>query len=713
MRFLFLIIFIPAFANAQINPAYIFKSNLGYAKLETSGDGMFGFEKDGKFGYMDKTEKVIIPATYSYESTYSGISYFTKGYVKLKNDGKYGILDKTGKIVVPFDYDYLYVSPTLNGYATVGKKDGSKTSYGVISLQNKVVIPLQYEDISSDSNLFAFKQGGKWGLFDLSGKALLPFDYPSLTPYAKYQLVRYEKDGKFIFIDTKGKTIFEKAKNVYTLYSPIQGMILCTVNSKYGFLDLAGNETIITKYDYGYGFESNGLAKMGKKIPGSTYSYYYGYIDKKGNEVIPLKYESLGTFSNGLVIAKDPETNRYGYLDKTGKWVIKPVYLDGLGFDDFGGAWVKMTDGKFHYINKSGKDFGAFNETTYKSFNKEGYAIYENTDYPYALIDKNGKVITKIDDCDGIYNFSESIAGYKSKSTGKYGFVDFDGKKIIASEYDGFTGFVEGVSKVDKTTNGKTLSGYIDNKGNIIAPVVYESAYVFRSGWGLIKKDGNYFFVDKSGTLKDPPRKYDELTEFRSGFALGKIKGTGTNAHTYYYINTQLKEEFSFTAWQAYPFWENVAVVSRDDKTYELMNKKGEFFKTLSDVDYLKFSNEGLLAVRQKGKWGFVNDKGDMMITPKYDSCDSFKYGFAKVKMGSKWGIIDKSGTEIIEPKFDNIYLGENGVFIYYDKFWKIIDKTGKVTDPGSISTITTFEKDRALARLGKTYTILKSPLAK
>jgi len=41
------------------------------------------------------------------------------------------------------------------------------------------------------------------------------------------------------------------------------------------------------------------------------------------------------------------------------------------------------------------------------------------------------------------------------------------------------------------------------------------------------------------------------------------------------------------------------------------------------------------------------------------------------------------------------------------------MDKTGKILIPAKLFTVTTFEKDRALARLGKSYTILKSPLVK
>ena len=75
--------------------------------------------------------------------------------------------------------------------------------------------------------------------------------------------------------------------------------------------------------------------------------------------------------------------------------------------------------------------------------------------------------------------------------------------------------------------------------------------------------------------------------------------------------------------------------------------------------------------------------------------------------------MIDRSGTQIIEAKYDNIFSGENGVFIFYEGNWGVIDKTGRILAPPGFSTITTFENDRALAKSGKTYTIVKSPLLK
>ena len=430
-----------------------------------------------------------------------------------------------------------------------------------------------------------------------------------------------------------------------------------------------------------------------------------------------MKYESLGDFYSGLVYAKDPETNRYGFLDKTGKWMLAPAYLDLLSFDEQGGVWVKQTDAKWHYINKTGKDLGTLDDkgTLYKYFGNQGCAVIENSNADYVLLDKNGSVVKKIDDCDAIYNFAEGIGGYKCKSTGKYGFIDVNGNKITGCDFDGFDGFTEaGISKVTKTIDGKNKAGYVDAKGNIILPIVYDYVYNFRDGWGLIYKDGKYFFVDRNGNLKDPPAKYDELYEFRSGYAMGKIKGTGTDPHKFVYINKDLKEELTVSAKQGYSFWEDVAVVSRDNTTYEMMNNKGNIYKTLTGIETLSFCSESILAVREKGKWGYINNKGDAIVSSKYDTCTAFKYGYGRVKLNSKWGIVDRSGTEIISPKYGNILPGENGYFIFYDNNgWGMMDKTGKVIIQPTLFSITPFEKDRAMARLGKTYTIIKSPLVK
>lgn len=713
MKWFALLLLWPVSLFAQINPALIVKDNLVFTRLENSGSGMFGFEKGGKYGYIDKTGKEMIAPELDFEigSTSKSIPLFVKGYAVFKKNRMTGLIDKTGKEIIPAEY-YSVTFNAPSSTVTVYKLENSKYVYGLLSLQNKTIIPLQYESIYLDSNLVIVKKAGKYGLLDITGKELLPPDYNSLSASARDKLVVVGKSGSYSLMDLKGTVLFEKPSSVFTLYGISQGLVKCAVNSKYGFLDLKGNEAIITKYDYASEFQSVGLAQVNKKNPNGSYSYssLYGYVDKRGNEVIPLKYESLGNFKQGLLLVKDPETNRYGFLDKTGKWAIPATFIDASAFTDEGISSVKMTDGKYHCINTAGKDLGIVNEKSSSLPNfLDGLAVQELTNLPYILIDKNGKSLKTIADCAGVYNFSENIAGVKSASTSLYGFVDIQGKSIAPYDYTGFTGFTDGVSRVSKSINNKTKYGYLNNKGELFLPVEYDDVQSFRNNWGLLKKDSNYFFVDKKGGLKEPPRKYNSLLEFRTGFALGKVNGEVNGLNTFYYINPSLKEEFSIQAKEAYLFWDEVAVIRRDTDL-ELINKKGESIKTLTGIDLLKFPTEGIMPVKKGGKWGFMDIQGNQVTAPIYDSCEQYKYGYAKVRSGSKWGIVDRTGREVIAPKYDNILPGENGIFIYLDVYWGVMDKTGKIIVPPVYYTITPFEKDRALAKSGAKYVIIKSP---
>lgn len=54
---------------------------------------------------------------------------------------------------------------------------------------------------------------------------------------------------------------------------------------------------------------------------------------------------------------------------------------------------------------------------------------------------------------------------------------------------------------------------------------------------------------------------------------------------------------------------------------------------------------EDVAAVKQNGKWGFIDKAGQEFLPFLYDEADSFSKGFAEVKMDTLWGVIDKTGT--------------------------------------------------------------------
>ena len=71
----------------------------GYDDIDCLSDGLARIERNGKYGFIDKAGKVVIPL--NYDDTW----YFTEGLAAVKQNGKYGFIDNTGKVVIPLKYD--------------------------------------------------------------------------------------------------------------------------------------------------------------------------------------------------------------------------------------------------------------------------------------------------------------------------------------------------------------------------------------------------------------------------------------------------------------------------------------------------------------------------------------------------------------------------------------------------------------------------------
>lgn len=83
------------------------------------------------------------------------------------------------------------------------------------------------------------------------------------------------------------------------------------------------------------------------------------------------------------------------------------------------------------------------------------------------------------------------------------------------------------------------------------------------------------------------------------------------------------------------------------------------------DIDYSKVNVNNLRPFTQNGKWGFIDNKNNIIISAKFDKVhtfsddfeapenNGFSEGLARVDINNKTGYIDKSGKFIIKPMFD------------------------------------------------------------
>ena len=98
----------------------------------------------------------------------------------------------------------------------------------------------------------------------------------------------------------------------------------------------------------------------------------------------------------------------------------------------------------------------------------------------------------------------------------------------------------------------------------------------------------------------------------------------------------------------------------------------------------LSLFSEGLAAVRMNNKWGYIDKKGQEIITCQYEEVLPFSEGLAVVSINDKWGYINKKGQTIIDCQYDRAspFFKENLAAVSKDYKWGFINKNGEEVIP-------------------------------
>ncbi|MBP5189637.1 MAG: WG repeat-containing protein [Bacteroidales bacterium] len=162
-------------------------------------------DSNGKWGFIDKTGKLVIPC--KWESAWA----FNEGLAKVKDsNGKWGYIDKTGNVIIPCTWEWT--GWFSEGLAAVQDSNGKS---GYIDKTDKVVIPCTWKDA------WAFNEGlakvkdsrGKWGFIDKTGKVIIPCTWDSAKSFINGKAKVQGKVGLFgnryawHTIDKTGKVI--------------------------------------------------------------------------------------------------------------------------------------------------------------------------------------------------------------------------------------------------------------------------------------------------------------------------------------------------------------------------------------------------------------------------------------------------------------------------------------------------------------------------
>ena len=223
--------------------------------------------------------------------------------------------------------------------------------------------------------------------------------------------------------------------------------------------------------------------------------------------------------------------------------------------------------------------------------------------------------------------------------------------------------------------------GYIDLDGKIVIDTIFENMpSYFKEGFALVKTgEDEYDYIDEEGKRQN--KKYASVTLFFDGMACVSEKGKAPT-----YINTKFEELFSVEdAMISGVFSEGFARFSTKDQKWGFINNKGEVvIKPVYD-NVMSFS-EGMALVAEKdgdkAKFGFINTEGKEVIplNDKVDLYQPFTEGLAAYHNENGWGFIDKEGNIVIEATPDREYVAmfKDGEASFQEGGdWGVMDKEG------------------------------------
>lgn len=289
-------------------------------------DVLYCVQKGEKWGYIDRTGKVII------DFKYDDAEEFNNGIALVEKDGKNICINNNGKTVI--NLEYKYIGERDEGLIPV-EKDGK---CGFIDKTGKLVIDYNYDSVLCFSEGLAYvEKEGKYGYIDRVGKVIIDFEYDYAEEFSE-GLAKVAINGKYRYIDKANRVVIDLEDNNTRYFH--EGFTSIEKGDKYGFIDKTGKLAISCKYDYAADF-SEGIASVEKDRK-------YGYIDKTGELVIGFEYDYAYSFSEGLACVK--KNGKYGFIDRTGKLVIGFKYdYTGYFYEDI--VCVKK-NGKWGFINK-------------------------------------------------------------------------------------------------------------------------------------------------------------------------------------------------------------------------------------------------------------------------------------------------------------------------------------------------------------------------
>ena len=171
-----------------------------YDQLKETKTGILIASQNGQYGVIDMQNTVKIPLNYI------SMTYNEKAdiYIAEKADFSNDILDNTFTIR---QNGILIELNDNKGY--IGLRQGEEDKYYNFKFEEKKI-----SEIYTSNTLYKSKKDGKYGFVDKKGKVIVDYNYDDATEQNEYGYAGIKKDGKWGAIDIKGNIVQEPTYNL-------------------------------------------------------------------------------------------------------------------------------------------------------------------------------------------------------------------------------------------------------------------------------------------------------------------------------------------------------------------------------------------------------------------------------------------------------------------------------------------------------------------
>lgn len=186
-------------------------------------DGSASVIKNGRWGAITDMDsgKLSIDPVYDYVSGFGDY-----GYACFEKNGRYGVIDRDGNEIVPARYDGEVMTDGANldkGYYLVDGGDGPYSS-SIVEGDGRVIIPSDHYIVpgrDGEKYNLVLTPSGKWGYADDRGRLLIDAQYDNADAFIKGKNIAFvQKDGKICMIDRKGNIVLQTVFSDLIGYNP-------------------------------------------------------------------------------------------------------------------------------------------------------------------------------------------------------------------------------------------------------------------------------------------------------------------------------------------------------------------------------------------------------------------------------------------------------------------------------------------------------------